>query len=101
MHGHDVASLYNYTFLRAFLSFSAFSSTVSGTLVIRQQPTDNERTYVNHGTVNVPLLRDNRMTVSLGDTIDPVSTPDGDKPLRCVAGHQNDNTMIFTPPVVV
>ena len=81
--------------------FSACSSTVSGTLLFRQQPTDNERTTVNNGATDVPALRDNRTAVSLGETIDPASTPDADKLLRCVAGHQNDDTMNFSPSTVV
>ena len=83
-------------------SVSAFSAAVSGTLVFRQQPTDNERTTFNNGaTPDVPLLRDNRTAVSLGETIDPTSTLDSDKLLRCVAGHQNDNMTNFSPSTVV
>ena len=82
-------------------SVSAFSAAVSGTLVFRQQPTDNERTTVNSGTTDVPALRDNRTAVSLGETIDPTSTRDADKLLRCVAGHQNDNMANFSPSTVV
>ena len=82
-------------------SVSAFSAAVSGTLVFRQQPTDNERTTTNNGATDVPLLRDNRTAVSLGETIDPTSTPDPAKLLRCMAGHQNDDTMSFTASTVV
>ena len=82
-------------------SVSALSAAVSGTLVLGQQPTDNERTTVNNGATDVPLLCDNRTAVSLGETIDPTSTPDADKLLRCVAGHQNDDTMNFTASAVV
>ena len=81
--------------------FSAFSAAVSGTLVLRQQPTDNERTTVNNGATDLPLLRDNRTAVSLGETIDPTSTPDADKLVRCVAGHRNDNIVNFSPSTVV
>ena len=81
--------------------FSAFSAAVSGTLVLGQQPTDNERTTVNNGATDLPLLRDNRTAVSLGGTIDPTSTPDADKLLRCVAGHQNDDTTNFFPSTAV
>ena len=80
---------------------SAFSAAVSGTLVLGQQPTDNERTTVNDGATDVPLLRDSRTAVSLGETIDPTSTPDADKLLRCVAGHQNDDMTNFTASTVV
>ena len=83
------------------LLFSAFSSTGTGTLVLGQQPIDNERTTVNNGATDVSLLRDNRTAVSLGETIDLSSTPDADKLLRCVAGHQNDDTMNFSPSTVV
>ena len=82
-------------------SVSAFSAAGSGTLVLGQQPTDNERTTVNDGASDVPFLRDNRTAVSLGETIDPTSTPDANKLLRCVAGHQNDDTMNFSPSTVV
>ena len=38
----------------------------------------------------------------LGETIDPTSTPDPAKLLRCMAGHQNDDvTMSFTASTVV
>ena len=47
------------------------------------------------------IVRDNRTAVSLGETIDPTSTPDADRLLRCVAGHQNDDTMNFSPSTVV
>ena len=84
-----------------FLFSSAFNSISSSALVLRQQPTDNERTTVNNGATDVPLIRDNRTAVSLGETIDPTSTPDADKLLRCVAGHQNDNMTNFSPSTVV
>ena len=85
-----------------FLFSSAFNSISSSALVLGQQPTDNERTTVNDGTVtDVPLLRDNRTAVSLGETIDPSSTLDADKLLRCVAGHRNDNMTNFTASTVV
>ena len=69
--------------------------------MLGQQPTDNERTTLGDGATDLPLLRDNRTAVSLGETIDPTSTPDADKLLRCVAGHQNDDTMNFTASTVV
>ena len=98
---YGVESCYLFIFQCYNLFFSAFNSTVSGALVLRQQPTDNERTTFNDGATDVPLLRDNRTAVSLGETIDPTSTPDADKLLRCVAGHQNDDTMNFIASAIV
>ena len=78
--------------------FHAGFGSGNNTLLVVTTPASNEITFERHSIL--PL--DNRTAVPLGSTVDPAGTADGNKLLRCVAGHMGDTgPESFSPPSVV
>ena len=68
--------------------FLAVGSTPDGTLMIVSGPSDNEPVE------RAAVLNDNRTGIALGGTVDGSL-------LTCIAGHQGDGVMNYSPPSVV
>ena len=78
-------------------TFIAFGSSTN-TLIVVTDPVATESTFENFQVFQL----DNRTAVPLGSTVDPAGTEDGNKLLRCVAGHVGDTRPgSFSPPSVV
>ena len=77
---------------------AAVSSTHNGTLVLRNQPLENEPIVFLFGIV--PLPYDNHTGIApYGNT--PHGNSSTDPLLTCTAGHHGDGLMNYSPPSVV
>ena len=71
-----------------FVHCIAVDSTPDGTLRIVSGPSDNEPVDL------AAILNDNRTGIALGGTVDSSL-------LTCIAGHQGDGVMNYSPPSIV
>ena len=82
-------------------TIAARSSTIDGTLVLTNQPSENEPTVFLFNNPQLPLLpNDNRTGVAPGGTT-PTGESNTDPLLTCTAGHHGDGLMNYSPPSVV
>ena len=77
---------------------AAVSSTHNGTLVMTNQPLENEPIVLLFGLV--PLPNDNRTGIAIDDNT-PLDNSSTDPLLTCTAGHHGDGLMNYSPPSVV